>query len=563
MVGTKKRSMVQQTGAMYKAVMSTPEANRIASYIQLKNNPFKSKEPLDWQISQVTGQMVAPDVFPARRMCDDYSGIATAVAKPHQEFKWNWNPNIVNTGLQLSADQVMLVLTRDALRHMIVYFQQVAGGTSGGWKYFSVFNPSDNSTSASGGMDRQLIKQNSTTPLRPIYMAVDPSLLNNGQPHGPEQYNGYSTARGSPTTFWVDSTPNKASLGVTVTMNRALTAAAPIESAFLNVYRYNISGLELITGSLSLGEGTLAPIPFTNTAPVTGFAQATFLPNSAGPLPAGTAFGSNYYGFEVNYTTNNATNASPPLQARITYQNPADSSCFAHLPLGNLAPNKQNVAAIRVPAAKVLIKDEASGLVKQGMWVACMIGENEDWFYGYAQPQGGPMTTLLQNVQEKPLLMKDGYDGWLKPGGQSDFAWQKCIKTGKAGITVGDSTWPLDDIAPFLMVAGSCTSAGGGDCWVSEWASVEYQTHNSWLDVLPPDLEADAWRLGVMACATLPNNLPNGTHWSTIMSWVSSIANGLAPIAANIPHAAGPAAAAALAGVGFVAGKFGTQEKNL
>jgi len=322
-----------------------------------------------------------------------------------------------------------------------------------------------------------------------VYAKV--SASSSWAPHGSYQYPGYVT--GDHRSYhWLDAT---ASFDCTV--NVTLSIPNPTANSWvLNVYRWDDGIVTLVNSAGNAAGASSLSVDLTQ---------------------------SGYYSFEFEFL-------SSAVGTLVEMYWASSASSYAHLSAGPLEANLLAVGQYRVNAASLMYTNEASPLNKQGKIAGLQYGFARQWFdfaaAGYDE--------VAKANRAVALPIADGMHIFMKPRAASDFDLKRgtIVNNGQAVYT----GYPLDAQEEYIMLFGSVTDTNGRDGYFTICHHIEYETTDTYREVLSPHIDPEAFREASLLIVAIPQVHKNANHVLQIVSKIrDALRKGASSINLHVP----------------------------
>jgi len=455
----------------------------------LANVDMKPKPKLAMQIAR---SLCLPEEGNVVRYAAPYSVEPTAIAAPYTEPYTAWSLNPALASRQLSATDLMAVVTRTPEAALILYDFNPGNAA---WQY----NLTGGNVNASG-LPLPPSQSFNVPVATGVFTAIPllygiPAVAGGYSPHGTTWFSGsyHSSADPNQKWFWVNATD-----AFTCTI-------ATIDSS---VTGYLV--IDYFDGTSYVAVSEVGPAQTYTTTPTT----------------ASLTFEKGAYASVNFYTESIVTyNVDVLLFTNVYIKGNTDNFCHTCIPYFDY--NCGSVPAIRVLNASLRYTNRASELNAQGTIAMTQSYEGKPWTSYIANNGTGYKAVTSSKVHFTGPLNKGAY-GFLKPEDSKTFNFVSNTKT--SGGNIMSSGWEIDQQASYLIAYAQCTNALGMDgFWVATYG-VEYETSDSWRSVKAPNANSETWAMAMQMVLRTNQFHENPSHLEEIWDSIKGVGDAVAPI---------------------------------
>lgn len=479
-----------------------------------------------------------PHLFPPRRFASQFQGAPTAVAAPFSVLQADWSTPDVSGAVP--PGQYFFGVSRSPLTASFRYMPNAAHNAG---SYQAVFGQADDhpplatftlSTLSAGDVPL-------TWNLTPGYLReldplwwddTDPDLADAYHPHGPTLYT-VRTPDGKTATY-LDGTgdhPTQVTLYYTdsgLTPDTVPSTGDWESRPKVFFFAYRLAG----NGWVAAGESVATASDFGESVPHELTVQVT--------APG-------YYYFTVATPPTTVKDVDGAIRARqacvVDYNARIEftvtASIIGFAPIAHLPSLDQDVMGLRVNAVSGMMTPHPAMLYEGGQVAGVQLPSCCSWDQPLENDDPFSFITALQTSTTLPL--KRGIYAFHKPTDVDNFELQSPFIFHRSVITGTNN--PLVPCGGWIVYAATVPLTDGGypsgACHLTITHAVEFQTTNTWFNVVPPSLTPKDYEVALEILRTTAQWHENPLHMKDILSTIASKGKALLRVAPSVAKVIG------------------------
>jgi hypothetical protein len=410
----------------------------------------------------IIAAITLPNEYPPVRIRDAYSSVPVAVAKATEDVKISWASAIADT--LIPATDMVIFLFRNALRNRIQYNHNPTGtGYNYQWRY--------DGSSATPGLF-PVLGPLGVFELEPSYADASTPFA----PHGPRLPSGVDKGH---QYIWIDAIATAGAIA------QVVLGVIPVGGDLGNVQlmRWN-------DGKRSVAQTTPLIVNTTYNFTITQ---------------------SGYYSITINHVAGPTNFTSAAVQVGMS------APCWEHHMLTGYNLNLAKVQSYAITAGALLWRNTASFENAQGDMGCVQVGNGVGWeTVAAAGSYSGIASQYPQNWNSR--FFAKGEYAYLKPEDAEDLQMVSDVDLSPGGFAT--MSFPLDERAPFLVFAASCSVTAGRETSLRSAVHIQYQTNDTWADVRQSDNTRKDWEDAFTTVSSMEQIYDNPTHIGEILATI-------------------------------------------
>jgi hypothetical protein len=218
-----------------------------------------------------------------------------------------------------------------------------------------------------------------------------------------------------------------------------------------------------------------------------------------------------YYSISINQMAGTTNFANCTVVAA------CQGPCWEHHMLTGYNINIAKVQSYAIMASSALWRNTASFENAQGDIGAVQVGNGVGW---ETVASAGGYSGIAQSYPNnwKSRFGPKGQYVFLKPEDQEDMAMNSDVDLAPGGFST--MAFPLDDRAPFVVMAASIANTAGRETSLKFATHIQYQTNDTWSDVRQPTASRKDWEDALTAVASVEQFHDNPVHIAEILATI-------------------------------------------